>query len=142
MRDQAKVKNDLLILLDGNGANVSAACEAVQISRQTFYVWLSDDEEFAGNVHSVREKVLDNIETAMYKEAIGGNVTAAALILNARGKHRGYGQNQYRDEIPGAGGRGQVLVIEVPDNPLLRGEEVNYETLPAEYLPEKTDSNE
>lgn len=136
MRDHETTKNNLIALLDGNGANVSAACEAVQISRQTFYTWAREDESFAAAIHAVREKVLDNIETALYKEAISGNITAAALILNARGKSRGYGQQGF---LQGDGqGVKRVIIMEMPDNPMFTDMEPTLELQPGASAPEKS----
>lgn len=102
----AKIEN-LLSLLNANGGNISAACEAVGISRKTFYEWKKSDEAFADAYEEVREKVGDNVETALYTAALGGNVVGQIFLLKTRYADRGYVE---RFEHHGSAGRPPVQV--------------------------------
>lgn len=108
MKWSKKVEDDLIIVLSGNGSNIQDACEKVGVSRQTFYKRKADSEAFAQRVDSLREIVLDNVETALYKNALEGNVTAQIFILKTIGRHRGYIE---RHEIEHSGNKKNPVVV-------------------------------
>lgn len=89
--------SEVLMILSENGANVHATCQACGITRKTFYEWVEKYPAFAEEVAHVREGCIDNVESAVYKEALEGNTSAAALYLNSRAKDRGYGYRQNSD---------------------------------------------
>ena len=57
----AKNKEHFLEVFASKMGNVSKACKAAQISRQTYYDWLKIDD-FANKVEEVREGLLDFAE--------------------------------------------------------------------------------
>ena len=85
-----KLKATFLELLSTNGGNISVTCKTLKVrSRQTIYNWLKD-EEFSLSVQEIREGAIDNVESALYKAALDGNVTAQIFMLKTQGKSRGY----------------------------------------------------
>ncbi len=83
-------KKSVLEALRANMGNVSAACDAVGISRKTFYQWKKEDEEFASLTEDLDDVVLDIVEGSLLEQIKGGNVTATIFYLKTKGKRRGY----------------------------------------------------
>lgn len=81
-------------------ANVKEACKKVGISRQTYYNWLETDATFSKAVANVREGIIDDTESALFKSIGQGNVTAIIFALKCRGKSRGYVERQELVEVP------------------------------------------
>lgn len=95
MAVNAKVaKQNLIRVLEGAGNNVSEACKQVGVSRAVFYKWKNKDKKFCAAIDELIERVKDNVETSLYKEAIGGNVTAQIFFLKTRCRDRGYVEKQ------------------------------------------------
>lgn len=66
-----KKKNDFLNALLETGLRNKAA-EIVGISRQTHYVWMKNDDEYAEKYEEVRLMLVDNLEDAAYERAVNG----------------------------------------------------------------------
>lgn len=66
-----KKKNDFLNALLETGLRNKAA-EIVGISRQTHYVWMKNDDEYAEKYEDVRLMLVDNLEDAAYERAVNG----------------------------------------------------------------------
>lgn len=73
--------------------NVSAACEAVQISRTQVYKCRDQDEKFRDQWEAIENRVLDVVESVLHKKALeGDNACLFFLLCNRRSekwKHRG-----------------------------------------------------
>lgn len=69
---------------------VKYACEAVKISRQTYYNWYNSDAEFKQAVEDVNEESIDFAENALRKKIAEGDTTATIFYLKTKGKKRGY----------------------------------------------------
>lgn len=76
--------------------NITKACDAVKISRQTYYNWL-EDEEFKSEVANIDEYVIDFAEHSLFKQIQENNTTATIFYLKTKGKHRGYVEKQEID---------------------------------------------
>ncbi len=101
--------------------NVSAACEAVGISRVTYYEYLKS-EDFKTEVDSIEEGNLDFAESklrelmngVMLIDAEGGvyqdrpNPTAIIFFLKTKGKKRGYVERQ---ELTAADGKDLIPAV-------------------------------
>jgi DNA-binding XRE family transcriptional regulator len=99
--------------------NISAACNQVKISRQTYYRWEKESPEFLQAVEDLKEEVIDFVETQLFKSINGydyeeitkenyqrdgkqvsdtktvtkhiePNVSAIKFFLETKAKHRGY----------------------------------------------------
>jgi predicted DNA-binding transcriptional regulator AlpA len=106
IKKQELTKEALLSALAANLGNVSKTCEAVGISRKTYYEYLKD-EDFKFEVESIEESNLDFAESKLrelidgvHMETFGGDVpivykvkpdvTATIFFLKTKGKKRGY----------------------------------------------------
>lgn len=100
-------KKELLEMLKYFKGIVSSACEAVGISRQTYYNYLADDKEFASSVDEINEASIDHVEGKLMEKINGISVavetqagmkvyeqppsdTAIIFYLKTKGKKRGY----------------------------------------------------
>ncbi len=86
-------KEKFLIALENKEFNVSKACKAIKISRQTYYDWLKDDD-FKLKVDELREADLDFTESQLRKLIKEGNVVATIFKLKTKGRERGYDEKQ------------------------------------------------
>lgn len=85
----AAYKKKCLEVLDSLSGNISEMCKATGVSRTQFYKWM-ENEKFKSKVDEIRERVVDNVESALYKNALEGNVAAQIFFLKTQGKKRGY----------------------------------------------------
>jgi len=69
---------------------ISMSCEATGISRQTFYNWKKDDEEFAKEIEDIEERNLDFAEMKLFSAIREGKTTELIFYLKTKGKQRGY----------------------------------------------------
>ena len=87
-----KSKKALIESLEKSLGNISNACKAAGVSRQTYYDWVKDDPEFAQAVESVKELSLDTAESVLKQLIVKDkNVTAVIFYLKTKGRERGYG---------------------------------------------------
>lgn len=80
---------------------VSPACEKAGIDRSTYYEWYKNDAEFKAAVDDITEIVVDFGESKLYELVNVGDINAIKVLLNAKGKKRGYGANE-KDAAPAA----------------------------------------
>lgn len=64
--------------------SVHHACRVASIHRCTFYRHLKLFPDFAARAKDALEDSIDSIEGALYKSAVGGNVTAQIFFLKKR----------------------------------------------------------
>jgi hypothetical protein len=102
------LKPDFIENLKRSMNNVTVACKNTNISRETYYRWLEEDEEFRRQCKEVvPEQNLDFVESKLF-ELINGisiskyvrgkeviykrqpDVTAVIFYLKTKGKKRGY----------------------------------------------------
>lgn len=87
-------KKKLLEALHNSLGVVSAACKEVNISRDTHYRWLREDENYKDWVNLIPDVKLDFGENALLKQIQAGNTPATIFFLKTKGKSRGYGESQ------------------------------------------------
>jgi hypothetical protein len=98
-------------MLASNLGNVSAACRALNVSRQTYYQWKNEFTDFAQRCGDVEEKLKDDAENVMYKAMFKKeDADMIRFYLKTKCRDRGYG-TQY--EITGP--KGTQLNINVND---------------------------
>ena len=73
------------------------ACRSARIGRQSFYDWVKDDPDFAADVQAAREKGIDAVEDALFKDAIEGHNTTAAIFMLKSWRRERYGDRQHVD---------------------------------------------
>ena len=88
--------------------NVSSVARFFKMSRQTLYKYINDHVTVQAALEESREKMIDNVESALYSQALAGNTTAMIFFLKTRGKKRGYVERQ---EVTGADGHEVVLRV-------------------------------
>lgn len=102
------IKQHFLDMLVKTRGIISGACQAVNISRQTYYQWLKDDPEFAKSVEEINEGCIDWVESKLHEKINGVSVirytqkgeediyeqppsdTAIIFYLKTKAKKRGY----------------------------------------------------
>lgn len=98
-KSEKRIEN-LLANLKSTGGNISKACEGSDISRVSFYNWMNSDPEFKEAVEELQEGVCDNVESALYRSAIEGHVTAQIFFLkNKRSEDWSDRKDVYLDDL-------------------------------------------
>ena len=87
-------KESLLKALEKSLGIVSTACEALGISRTTYYKYYNEDKEFKHSVDSISDITLDCAESQLFELIKEKNVTAIIFYLKTKGKKRGYIEKQ------------------------------------------------
>lgn len=95
-------KEKVLEALEKSLGIVSAACKEVNITRETYYRWLKEDDHFKQKVHEIHELQGDFVEHQLFKKIKEGSERSIMFYLKYRGKDRGYVN---RNEITGADGQ-------------------------------------
>ena len=91
-------KAKFLKALDARMLNVTAACEAVEISRSIAYKWKANDPDFAEKWKEVEESFYDKLETIMFAKALTEHDNTMLIWLSkTKMKHRGYVEKVEQD---------------------------------------------
>lgn len=106
MRDKEKFLDAFAAKL----GNVKEACEAAGIARKTFYNWKNNDEEFAEEIESIEEGLIDLAETKLLENIQKGKTNEILFYLRTKGKKRDYVERQ---EITGADGMPAKIEVEI-----------------------------
>jgi len=61
--------------------NVSMTCEATMISRDTYYRWLDEDDEFRKAVYDAKMRMCDDMEQVLISRAVDKSDTALIFWL-------------------------------------------------------------
>lgn len=70
--------------------NISATCDALNISRQSFYTWKEKSPALQRMLDDADESLLDWAETKLIEQINENNLTALIFFLKTKGKKRGY----------------------------------------------------
>jgi hypothetical protein len=87
-------KKAMVAALEKSLGVVSTACKAVDISRQTHYRWMREDDEYKTAVEELSEVAVDFAESHLHKLIRDGNPAATIFFLKTKGKGRGYIERQ------------------------------------------------
>ena len=91
-------KAKFLKALDARMLNVTAACEAVEISRSIAYKWKANDPDFAEKWKEVEESFYDKLETTMFAKALTEHDNTMLIWLSkTKMQHRGYVEKVEQD---------------------------------------------
>ena len=74
--------------------NYAAVGRALGVTRQAVCMFAKRHKRLQEVAADCREIFVDNVESAIYSEALKGNVTAQIFILKTLGKSRGYVERQ------------------------------------------------
>ena len=108
---QKKVVATKTLFIDAykkKAGNISSACAAANICRQTFYTWLKDDPQFQIKVDEVNEYLIDYTESKLMERITEGDTTCIIFHLKTKGKSRGYTE---RSEIQHSG----EIIVGLPE---------------------------
>ena len=72
------------------GCNISATCNALGISRQSFYNYKDSSEKLREQIEEADEAILDFAESKLMQHINDGDVTSLIFFLKTKGKSRGY----------------------------------------------------
>lgn len=90
MAKKAPKKAIFIVKMRENLGNISEACKAVGISRQTYYRWLEEDADFKRDVENIGEELLDNAERKLQEKIDMGDTSSLIFYLKTKGKKRDY----------------------------------------------------
>ena len=105
-------KNKVRQELQQYSGNISAVARAFDVTRTAVYNYIKKHDMW-GEVEEQREKILDNVESTLYKQALAGNTTAMIFWLKCQGKSRGWVERQ---EITGAEGKALNIRLKWEDD--------------------------
>lgn len=88
------LKKAMIRVLEKNLGNISEACKATGISRQTHYNWLDSDPIYREGCDNVIAKSIDFAESMLLKRISEGDTTATIFFLKTKGRGRGYIERQ------------------------------------------------
>ena len=83
-------KEKLLIALEKNLGIVTAACKEVGISRDSYYDYYNNDEEFRRKVDDINEIAIDFTESQLFKKIKQGSERSILFFMKYKGRKRGY----------------------------------------------------
>tara|TARA_R110000803_G_scaffold61632_1_gene121584 strand:- start:1120 stop:1476 length:357 start_codon:yes stop_codon:yes gene_type:complete len=107
------LKENLLKALEKSLGVVTSACKKAECSRETFYKYYREDEEFKAKVDDISNIAIDFAESQLHKQISDGSTSATIFYLKTKAKHRGYVERQ---EITGAEGMPTNFQIEIIDS--------------------------
>lgn len=79
------------------GCNITAACAALNITRQTFYNRKAKSKKLQELVDEADESLLDFAESKLVEHINDGDVTSLIFFLKTKGKKRGYIERSEHD---------------------------------------------
>tara|TARA_R110002020_G_scaffold223840_8_gene433070 strand:- start:3 stop:380 length:378 start_codon:yes stop_codon:yes gene_type:complete len=94
-----KKKKDFLISLRNNNGNISEACNATNIGRQTYYDWIEKDLVFKQDADDTQESLIDLAESKLIENIEDNDNTSIIFFLKTKGKKRGYIEKQTIEHI-------------------------------------------
>jgi len=111
-------KKELFLLVFANeSGHISNACRLVGIHRRTYYLWLSDDEEFAQNIEDIQGADTDEIIHSMIVLAKSGDRAMVKYYLDHKGKQAGFGKRVSDNTALPAGNNALHLHYHAPPEP-------------------------
>lgn len=72
--------------------NITYACQAVDMSRVTYYAWLEKDKIFKQACWEVEQGLIDETETMLHHNIQNGKESSIHFFLERKAKDRGYGK--------------------------------------------------
>jgi len=66
------------------GASVSLTAHHAGVSRDTYYRWMREDENFKGKIDYIQSYILDLVEEVLLIKALGGDGPSVRYILSRR----------------------------------------------------------
>lgn len=98
VRKSKKRKKDFMIAFKESKGIITYACDAIGVSRQTYYYWMSTDEKFKQEIDDINESTIDLVEHKLLSLINKEDTTAIIFYLKTKGRNRGYIE-RYEQEI-------------------------------------------
>jgi len=108
-------KNAMLQALESSLGVVTTAARAAGIERSTHYRWMREDDEYAEQVHSLKNITLDFVESQLFKKIKDGDTTSMIFYLKTQGKKRGYIERVEQEHIQTEPSK-LILYVDETDN--------------------------
>jgi|TARA_R110000822_G_scaffold81181_1_gene193026 hypothetical protein len=105
------LKRSLLEALEKSLGIVTSACKSAGCSRETFYKYCKEDDDFKRDVDELSNVALDFAESQLHKQIRDGIPSSTIFYLKTKGKSRGYIEKQELDIT----GNIQKLIFEDAD---------------------------
>jgi hypothetical protein len=83
-------KRVLINAMEKSMGIVTQACKLADISRETHYRWMKEDEVYSETIKAVSEQAKDFVESKLYKQIEKGNVPSIIFYMKTKCKDRGY----------------------------------------------------
>lgn len=83
-------KAALLKALRTSRGIVTSACDAVGLTRKTYYDYYNSDPEFKREADDVQETAIDFVEGQLFDQIQKGIPASTLFYLKTKAKHRGY----------------------------------------------------
>lgn len=91
-------KKVILELIKTHNGNVSRVAEAMGSNRNVIKKRCDEDKELSEALASARERIIDELETSCWDDAINNRDTALrCFLLKTQAKHRGYEQDEAKN---------------------------------------------
>ncbi len=87
-------KKQIIEAMKATLGNVTAACQKVGISRDTYYDYYNRDENFRNEINNISEMLVDFYEGKLHELVDALNPTAVIFALKCKGKKRGWIEKQ------------------------------------------------
>ena len=87
-------KKIFLETLKNKLGNITKACQAANIGRQTYYDWIDSDKDFEQQCLFAKESLLDLAEHKLLQKIDTEDTTSIIFFLKTKGKKRGYVEKQ------------------------------------------------
>lgn len=84
------LKEVVLIALENHLGIVAPACRDAGISRDTFYRWCKEDEDFKSKVNEIDEVTLDYVEGQLLRNIKAGSEKSIFFYMRYKARKRGY----------------------------------------------------
>ena len=107
-------KAQLLIALEKSLGIVTSACKEVGLSRNTYYNYYENDDEFSAAVDAIGDITLDFAENQLFKKIKEGSERSILFYIKYKGKARGY--NASLDITSGGDKLTTIINIIKPDD--------------------------
>ena len=80
----------IIQVYEKKGCNIAATCNALGISRRTFYNWKESNKKLAEALDSTYEGIIDFAESKLIEHIQNDDIQALMFFLRTKGKSRGY----------------------------------------------------
>jgi len=103
----------VISLIEEYRGNVSAVAQKIGCARNTLYAFIEKRPTCQAALANSREKMVDNVESVLYSQALAGEAWAVCFFLKTQAKHRGYVE-RVQQEVSGKDG-GELVIRFVND---------------------------